>query len=292
MRASNIPAYEAGFRTTPKDSDGKLFRLSPFTVQVPGTSESFQAVSCKPASGDESFFYKDVFPKKRIVVHYTAGYLKGDIAALTKKDNHVSVPFVVARDGTVYNLWSSRYWAYHLGKGAAGGNTEMSRSSVAIELSNLGYLRLKGDTLATYSGDPYCTLAEQDQYLKLGKPFRGYSYYATHTDAQYRSLVSLLRYLTRTYDIPAEFLPEDKRYDVYAAVDKFRGITTHVNYQPESYGKWDIGPAFDWTRVIAALGTVPVQAIEPRVELPAVEPKVELPTVEPKMDVQGLTPTP
>ena len=283
MRASNIPAYEAGFRTTPRDSDGKAFILSSFQITVPGTGESLQAVACKPANGDESYFYKDVFPKKRIVVHYTAGYLKGDIAALTKKDNHVSTPFVVARDGTVYNLWSSRYWSYHLGKGAAGGNTEMSRSGVAIELSNLGYLRQKGDTLLTYSGDPYCTLDEKEFYRKLDKPFRGYSYFATHTDAQYRSLGTLLRYLTRTYDIPAEFLPEPQRYDVYPGVDKFRGITTHVNYQPESYGKWDIGPAFDWARVIASLSTVPV---------PAIEPRVELPDITPRMDVQGLTPTP
>lgn len=283
MRASNIPAYEAGFRTTPRDSDGKTFTLSPFRVEVPGSSESLQAVTCKPANGDESYFYKDVFPKKRIVVHYTAGYLKGDIAALTTRDRHVSVPFVVARDGTVYNLWSSRFWSYHLGKGAAGGNTEMSRSSVAIELSNLGYLRQKGDTLLTYSGDPYCTLDEKEFYRKLDRPFRGYSYFATHTDVQYRSLGVLLRYLTKTYDIPAEFLPEPQRYEVYPGVDKFRGITTHVNYQPESYGKWDIGPAFDWARVIASLSTVPVPAIEPRVELPAIEPK---------LDVQGLAPLP
>jgi N-acetyl-anhydromuramyl-L-alanine amidase AmpD len=283
MRASNIPAYEAGFRTTPKDSDGKTFTLSTFRVEVAGSSESLQAVTCKPANGDESYFYKDVFPKKRIVVHYTAGYLKGDIAALTTRDRHVSVPFVVARDGTVYNLWSSRFWSYHLGKGAAGGNTEMSRSSVAIELSNLGYLRQKGDNLLTYSGDLYCTLDEKEFFCKLDRPFRGYSYFATHTDAQYRSLGVLLRYLTKTYDIPAEFLPEPQRYEVYPGVDKFRGITTHVNYQPESYGKWDIGPAFDWARVIASLSTVPVPAIEPRIELPAIEPK---------LDVQGLAPLP
>ena len=285
MKASGIPAYEAGFRATPKDSDGKLHKLSPFQVKIPGTSESFEVVSCRPASGDESYFYKEEFPKKRIVVHYTAGYLKGDIAALTKKDNHVSTPFVVARDGTVYNLFSSRYWSYHLGKNAAGGNSEMSRSSVAIELSNLGYLRAKGNNLVTYFGDNdvYCTLDDRDAYRKLDKPFRGFSYFATFTDAQYRSLGNLLRYLTRTYDIPAEFLPEPQRYDVYKGVDKFRGITTHVNYQPESYGKWDIGPAFDWARVIASVSTVPVPAIEPRVEMPAIEPK---------LDVQGLAPMP
>ncbi len=64
-----------------------------------------------------------------------------------------------------------------------------------------------------------------------------------------------------TCKIPLAFLPEAQRYDVYANVAQFKGITTHVNYQPESYGKWDFGPAFDWNRVIAALGTVPVSNV-------------------------------
>lgn len=280
MKASNILGYEAGFRANGKDSDGKRFVLSPFQVTIPGTGESFEAVSCRPASGDESYYYKEVFPKKRIVVHYTAGYVKGDIAALTTPGKHVSVPFVVARDGTIYNLWPSKYWSYHLGKGAQGGNTEMSRSSVAIELSNLGYLRPKGNNLVTYFGndDVYCTLDDTDSYRKLAAPYRGYTHFATFTDAQYRSLANLLRYLTRTYDIPPAFLPEPQRHDVYPGVDKFRGITTHVNYQPQSYGKWDIGPSFDWARVISALSTVPVA-------------EVPLPDLEPKLDVRGAAPT-
>ncbi len=48
---------------------------------------------------------------------------------------------------------------------------------------------------------------------------------------------------------------------MYKDVATFKGITTHVNYQPESYGKWDIGPAFDWTRVMAGVQTVAVPPI-------------------------------
>ena len=81
------------------------------------------------------------------------------------------------------------------------------------------------------------------------------------TDAQYKSLINLLRYLTGTYKIPAAFIPEAQRYDVYKDVASFKGITTHVNYQPESYGKWDFGPAFDWARVEAALKTIPAPPI-------------------------------
>ncbi|HSU16281.1 N-acetylmuramoyl-L-alanine amidase [Longimicrobium sp.] len=258
MNYKNIPAHEADFRAKGVDSDGKKFSLTPAKVTIPGTVETLDVVTCKPANGDESFFYKEEKPKQRIVVHFTAGYLKGDLAALTRPGNHVSTPFVIARDGTIYQLFSSKYWSYHLGPKAQGGNKEMSSSGVGIELSNVGYLTPKGDTLLDPYGAPYCNVADRDAYVTLPQPFRKRTRYAAFAEAQYASLTRLLRYLTATYKVPAAFLPEAKRYDVYADVAKFRGITTHVNYQPESYGKWDIGPAFDWARVIAALGTVPV----------------------------------
>jgi len=261
MNYKNIPAYEADFRAKGVDSDGKKFNLAPSKVTIPGTADTFEIVTAKLANGDESFFYKDTPAKERVVVHFTAGYLKGDMAALTKKDNHVSTPFVVARDGTIYQLFASKFWSYHLGKGAQGGNSPMSKSGVAIEMSNVAYLREKNGTLVDPYGAPYCSTADTDAYQALSTPYRGYTRFATFTDAQYKSLTNLLRYLTATYKIPAEFLPEAQRYDVYKDVASFKGITTHVNYQPQSYGKWDIGPAFDWTRVMAGVQTVPVTGI-------------------------------
>lgn len=261
MLYSKIPSYEADFRAKGIDSDGKQFKLSPAKVQIPGSTQTFEVVTAGLANGDQSFYYPEAAAKERIVVHFTAGYLKGDMAALTKKDNHVSVPFVVARDGTIYQLFSSKYWSYHLGKGAQGGNEAMSKSAVAIELSNVAYLRDKDGKLVDPYGAEYCSPADTGAYQAVTKAYRGYTKFATFTDAQYTSLANLLRYLTATYKIPAAFLPEDKRYDVYTDVANFKGITTHVNYQPESYGKWDIGPAFDWARIIAALSTVPVTGV-------------------------------
>ena len=82
----------------------------------------------------------------------------------------------------------------------------------------------------------------------------------------------LLRYLTETFNIPRNFLPTDEaleaqgkwneipRYSRFkdpAAEKAFEGICTHANYRPKdseiekkSWGKWDIGPAFDWKQVI------------------------------------------
>ncbi|HEX8831702.1 MAG TPA: hypothetical protein VF705_11070, partial [Longimicrobium sp.] len=89
MLYSKIPSYEADFRAKGIDSDGKQFKLSPSKVQIPNSTQSFEVVGANLANGDKSFYYAEEAAKQRIVVHFTAGYLKGDMAALTKKDNHV-----------------------------------------------------------------------------------------------------------------------------------------------------------------------------------------------------------
>jgi N-acetylmuramoyl-L-alanine amidase len=250
MRATSIPAHEQGFRSTGKDSSGKKHILEDFQVTVPGTSEAVPIVKCTRENGDDSFYFKEETPKKRIVLHFTAGYLKGDIDTLTKPGNHVSVPFVIARNGTIYNLWPSKYWSYHLGPGALGGNTEMSRSSIGIELSNIGYLDKKGSSLVTMysSTDVYCS-ADETSFYKRVAPFREHEYFATFTPQQCTSLAKLLRYLTAKYDIPRQFVDVGQRYDTFPAVAQFQGITSHVNFRPG--GKWDIGPCFEWDTLVS-----------------------------------------
>ncbi len=249
MLARELPAHEDDFRQHGVDSDGKRHDLWPLTVEIPGEGETLQVMRCRPQSGDQSFFYQQTFPKERVVLHFTAGFLKGDIATLTRPQYHVSVPFVVARDGTIYNLWSSSYWSYHLGKNAVGGNTPMSQRSVAIELSNIGPLVRRGGGLYSQYDSLHCNNNERQYYENVN--YRGYDFYATFTDAQYASLIRLLRYLTARYDIPRRFLPESIRYDVRSDVPYFSGIVSHVNFRTDKY---DIGPAFDWQRLIDGLG--------------------------------------
>jgi len=243
--AKDIPAHESDFRRTGIDSNGKRHILTPLTVDIPGDDRQLTVMRCRPETGDTSFYYQQEFVKERVVLHFTAGYMKGDIATLTRPNWHVSVPFVIARDGTIYNLWSSSYWSYHLGQNAVGGNTPMSQKSVAIEISNIGPLRQEGNRLYTIYDSQYCDLNER-QYYRNGN-YRGYQYFATFTDEQYESLILLLRYITGRYSIPRRFLPEAIRYDVRQDVPFFYGIVSHVNFRQD---KVDIGPVFDWQRVI------------------------------------------
>ncbi|WP_394747005.1 N-acetylmuramoyl-L-alanine amidase [Spongiimicrobium salis] len=255
MKATSIPNHERSFFTRKTDSHGKKFILKEMSVPIKGTNTSMAYVSCRRENEDSSFYYEEAFKKNQVVIHYTAGYLKGDVATLTTPSNHVSVPFIIARNGAILNLWSSAFWSYHLGPGASGGNTAGSKRTIAIELSNIGYLKQIGNNLVSpYSNtDVYCTLDDTQFYTTLDSPYRGHRFFATFTEKQYESLGILLRYLTAQYDIPKNFLDEDERYNVGSPqkMTGFRGIVSHVNYR--SSGKWDIGPAFDWNRLFNAV---------------------------------------
>ncbi len=254
MRATSIPSHEKSFFKNGIDSSGKHYILKPESIDT-GDGEILNYLDCKRTNNDDSYYYKEAINKTKIVLHFTAGYLKGDIAQLTIPSNHVSVPFVIARDGTVLKLWSSKYWSFHLGRGAIGGNTAMSRQTIGIELSNIGYLRENGQNLvSSYANtDIYCSKEETRFYKKLDSPFRKEHYFATYTQKQYESLALLLKYLTNTYNIPRQFLPTDKRYDTLTKneVENFDGILSHVNYRAS--GKWDIGEAFEWDILINEL---------------------------------------
>lgn len=258
MKATSIPQHEASFRQNGIDSSGTKFILTDETVNIgdkAGGKITF--VDCPKEVPDTSYYYEEEYPKERIVLHHTAGYLKGDIAQLSRQGVEVSVPFVIARSGHIYNLWKSKYWSYHLGPGAIGGNALNSQRSIPIEMSNIGYLikNGSGSLHTTYSMDDiYCTEQETAFYQSLPEPYRQQRYFAKFTSAQYNSLILLLRFLTTRYNIPRTLLPINKRFETFKSAEEaanFKGICSHVNFRPS--GKWDISPAFDWDRVAKGL---------------------------------------
>ena len=262
MNVANIAAQETDFRANGIDGQGKAFTLKDSSVAIPGESGVLNYVACTRTNNDASFYYQDVIAKKKINLHFTMGYLKGDIATLSTPNNHVSVPFVIARDGNIYNLFGSKYWSYHLGPNAVGGNKEMSSTTIGIEISNIGPLKMVGTNLVTsYSDtDVYCAASDTQYYQALATPYRNFGYYATFTDQQYDSIITLLRYLTAKYGINRQFVEESQRYNTLAESEfvNFNGIVSHVNCRTD---KVDIGPAFDWARVIAGVTAAAQSAV-------------------------------
>ena len=252
MRYTSFPQLDQQMRL---GNNGE-YTMRKISVPIPGEALTLDGLFCTPTKRS-GYYYAVEHPKHRVVVHFTAGNTRSDLNALTRQDYHVSVAFVIGTDGTIYQLFSSKYWSGHIGKGIGNTNTgnAQDKVTIGIELTNYGYLTERLGNLETYysrlNGGPvdvFCTLADKPAYQKLNTPFRGQHYFATHTDGQYQSLIILLRYLTKMYNIPRQFLPEPRRYEPTNDVVNFRGIVTHVNYRES--GKWDIGPAFEWNKVI------------------------------------------
>ena len=217
--------------------------------ELAATHENGLSVLDYTPNGRSDYFYQRSIRKKRIVLHFTAGFLGGDLSTLTKTDYHVSVPFVIARDGRIYRLFNTKYWSYHLGRAAIGGNKTCSSTSLGIELSNIGPLDKSGNWMWNAYGSKYCRITETE-YYDTGPEYRGYKNFAKFTDAQYSALNELLTVLCVKHDILRTYLPKTRRFKEFSSPSQgrgFKGICSHVNYR--KYGKTDIGPMFDWTKI-------------------------------------------
>jgi N-acetylmuramoyl-L-alanine amidase len=199
-------------------------------------------------SNDTSFFYNEKHKKTSIVLHHTVGLLPGDIATLSKKNNHVSTAFVIGTSGKIYQLFDPALWSYHIGKtpsGALWTNTQLSRSTIAIELSNFGPLTRVENSLFDIYGFLYCSISDKEYYTELPVEWRGYKYFASYSVEQYKALDSLLLKLCRQFNIPHTFLPPDKRFS-FSKTPPSVGIWAHCNVRSD---KSDISMAFDFSRI-------------------------------------------
>lgn len=247
--------------------------------------------------------------KLGICLHFTAGWLKGDLQCLTIPRSGVSpvtTPFLVGRSGHIYQLHDPDYYGWHLGstlgkniasikRGQAAVNVLYHPRVIGIEISNYGTLYLRGKRIDC-NGGAYCTINDEEAYHDIRKmgynePYRKFGtlssngfYFASYTKEQYEAVSRLIRALCKKYPfnpdnntgIKPELLPEDIRYEYFGPTDKYlgnfqsqkildagwsrdrfinewRGISSHVNWKGKvggKWAKWDIGPAFEWDRIL------------------------------------------
>ena len=130
-------------------------------------------------------FISEEAEKDLVVLHFTAGSnAQGAFSEWTNTPARVATPYIVETDGTIYELFDPKCWAYHLGlEGANFQNGKHDRRSVPIEIVGVGPLRL--DPLNPNQlnwwppnnsyGTKFCTLSQTDKYVK--KSFRGFDYF-------------------------------------------------------------------------------------------------------------------
>ena len=130
MKPSKIDSVETTFAKNLTDSNGTTHKL----IETINLDNDIKIYKIRP--GFNSYYYQTETEKKAICLHFTVGNLKGDVGSLTKNDNHVSVNYVVDRQGNIYNLFDDKYWSYHLGSNCIGTNGLMSKRTIGIEISN------------------------------------------------------------------------------------------------------------------------------------------------------------
>src|SRR5690349_10918496 len=71
-----------------------------------------------------------------LVIHATAGGLKGSIDWLCNPANRVSAHYVISKTGQVYQLVDEDRAAWHAGNALWDGHTDINERSIGIEIAN------------------------------------------------------------------------------------------------------------------------------------------------------------
>jgi N-acetylmuramoyl-L-alanine amidase len=192
-------------------------------------------------------YYKVQYPKKQIVLHHTVSgnSIQGDLNHWKKFESHISTCMIVERDGKINQLFSSRYWGYHLGAG----NLSLDQASIAVELDSWGGLYLgDGNTrkfgknadgtpkiIKTIPGKFYTVYGSvfDGSVTHYPNGFRGYYYYESYSYAQLKAVGELLLLWNKTYGIPLTY--NEDMWDVsQKALNGDMGVWTHVSYRKPS----------------------------------------------------------
>jgi N-acetyl-anhydromuramyl-L-alanine amidase AmpD len=207
-------------------------------------------------------YCREMFPKKQIYLHHTAGNASAINTAKYWQNNNskVATSFVIAgnvkstkeKDGDIIQCFSSKYWAYHLGL-----NSDTFRSmnipyqkldtiSIGIEICNWGQLTRNVDgSFLNYVNSK----VPSNEVTVLEDSFKGYQFYHKYTDAQIASLKDLLIYLCDTYNIDRSY--HSDIFDISKrALSGENGIFTHNSVRKD---KWDIYPCSRMIKMLSSL---------------------------------------
>jgi len=230
--------------------------------------------SIKPFSDFDSIvkvpwikYNKEEHRKIQIVLHHTVSGdgITGDLASW-EKWRSVATCIIIDRDGTINQLFSSKYWAYHL----KAGNSNLDKSSIGVELDNWGGL-IKGDgSLKQFGkrrdGSPNIVRTKEGKFYAIygnsvncpvthyPDGFRGYYYFESYTDEQLKSLGELLRLWNNRFDIPLTYHPEMWQKS-QEALQGTPGVWAHVSYRNPK-AKQDAHPQPELIHMLKTLPTL------------------------------------
>jgi len=183
-------------------------------------------------------YIKEQTDKKQIVIHHTVSGqgVSGDIAWWRQTADRVGTAIIVGWDGKIYQCFSSKYWAYHLGLKTAN-NKKLNQETIGIEIdawgglirTNRQWYPAKWDgNLKQFVADTRIAPIRNVQVYEQG--FKGFYGFEKYTDAQIEAVRQLLVFWGDKYGIPLDY-----KEDMWSLSDKALsgqgGVWTHVSYR-------------------------------------------------------------
>lgn len=182
-------------------------------------------------------YYQSKHPKKYIFLHHTAGgSAASSIAHWASNPDHIATPYLIDRDGTIYECYNPEMWAYHLG---VKGNSAIEKASIGIEICSYGALR----NGKTYTGK----LIPEEKQVKVD--FRGELFWEAYTPEQIEALRQLLPYLMGRFAIPLQ-ADASTFYEYQNPSTLPPGVYSHTTVRKDKY---DIFPQPDLVELVKGL---------------------------------------
>jgi N-acetyl-anhydromuramyl-L-alanine amidase AmpD len=180
--------------------------------------------------------------KSGIVLHHTVGgTAKSTVDYWKQTRDRIATAFVVERDGTIYQCFDPKFWAYHIGDGS---NEFDNKRFIGIELASEGALIEKAGQLYKFNARRGNEVRRENIYDN-GVPYRGFRYFDTYDAPQIAATIWLVNDLLTRFNIKrqtpkshTEYLPSWKR---------FFGVVSHTHLRRD---KSDVHPGFAWKQLV------------------------------------------
>jgi N-acetyl-anhydromuramyl-L-alanine amidase AmpD len=197
-------------------------------------------------------YYRKVTNKNQIVIHHTVSGrgVQGDIRWWEMTKSRVATHVIIDRSGTIFQLFSSKYWGHHLGvksdflykQGFVDYKTRnvlLNKAAIGIEIDSWGglvedngkyYPALWDSKLKKNVANKKANPIPEKDVIKYDEPFRGFTYFEKYTPEQIKSLAQLLKYWGNGYNIPTTY-NEDMWNVSKEALNGKSGIWSHTSYR-------------------------------------------------------------
>lgn len=192
------------------------------------------------------YFQEDV-AKDSVFLHHTGGGgAEEAVQWWNQTPDRVGTALFVDREGRALQDFEIAHWAYHLG--IAGVKNDRDKKSVGIEIISYGFVLPEGEgkDLKYYAYPLYPNMKQRvrianDQVVELDQAWRGFKFWHKYTDAQVETIVLLLQYLVKRFNIKVQKdITNFWEYDASVAKENKPGIWSHTTVRKD--GKWDIFP--------------------------------------------------